>query len=499
MPLFIKPLREQDPTGIADEVNLPVPLRRRMLVDPQSPLPHHASSDFYGEGKSLAIWTKGWAGHTDKNTPVPATKVIPTDLSDWEGYLPVKGTVAVDPVLGRIVFPPKQFPRSGVWVSYHYGFSADIGGGQYERRLSAPDDACTYRVGENEEFKSIEHATMEWQKDSPDHAIIELTDNGTYQEQINFELAEGQSLQLRAKVGVRPVVWLSKSNTWATVSGKAQSRFVLDGILLAGLPLNVEGELTELTIRHSTLLPGSSIGHDCKPDRASEPSIVLIKSKAAVNIEHSIVGSIQVKQDEIPEPITIRLADSILDATNRSLEALGSSADLLAHAVLTVERSTVIGYVETHAIELAENSIFLGRIKVGRRQRGCMRFCYVELHDSKDHCSRTPKRYRCQPDLALQQLKEQESRDTLPEDKQRLLRQNERMRVRPAFNALRYGLPTYCQLAESCAPEIKTGADDRSEMGVFHDLFEPQRRAVLDARLDEFTPADSDAGIIYAT
>jgi hypothetical protein len=36
-------------------------------------------------------------------------------------------------------------------------------------------------------------------------------------------------------------------------------------------------------------------------------------------------------------------------------------------------------------------------------------------------------------------------------------------------------------------------------MGAFHDLFQAQRAANLQARLDEFTPAGMVAGIIYAT
>jgi hypothetical protein len=35
-------------------------------------------------------------------------------------------------------------------------------------------------------------------------------------------------------------------------------------------------------------------------------------------------------------------------------------------------------------------------------------------------------------------------------------------------------------------------------MGAFHDLFEPQRIANLRARLDEYTPAGMETGIIYA-
>ncbi len=75
----------------------------------------------------------------------------------------------------------------------------------------------------------------------------------------------------------------------------------------------------------------------------------------------------------------------------------------------------------------------------------------------------------------------------------------ERLRVKPQFNSTRYGMPTYCQLAHTCAEEIKRGADDESETGAFHDLYQPQRAANLRTRLEEYTPAGADAGIIYAS
>ena len=55
------------------------------------------------------------------------------------------------------------------------------------------------------------------------------------------------------------------------------------------------------------------------------------------------------------------------------------------------------------------------------------------------------------------------------------------------------------RLTEMCAEEIKRGADDELEMGVFHDLCQPQRAANLRARLDEYTPAGMGAAIIYAS
>jgi len=123
----------------------------------------------------------------------------------------------------------------------------------------------------------------------------------------------------------------------------------------------------------------------------------------------------------------------------------------------------------------------MGVVKVARRQIGCIRFSYVTPG------SRTPRRYQCQPDLVEQAA-------PTPADQE-----IERLRVRPIFNSTRYGRPTYCQLAYACAPEIKRGASDESEMGAFHDLYQPQREANLRARLDEFTPAGAPAGIIFAS
>jgi hypothetical protein len=120
-------------------------------------------------------------------------------------------------------------------------------------------------------------------------------------------------------------------------------------------------------------------------------------------------------------------------------------------------------------MELGENSIFEGLIRVARRQIGCLRF------SSYLPGSRTPRRFNCQPDLS-----------------------GEPERVRPRFRSIRYGSPVYARLADGCAEEIRRGADDQSEMGVFHHLYEPQRAANLRARLAEYTPAGADADVIFA-
>jgi hypothetical protein len=162
---------------------------------------------------------------------------------------------------------------------------------------------------------------------------------------------------------------------------------------------------------------------------------------------------------------------------------------------LTIARSTVFGQVHVHAIDLAENCIFDGLVRTGRRQRGCARFCYVPPG------SRTPKRFECQPELAQQAAEAALRRATTNPTRQQIddARAGAAARVRPFFDSVRYGTPAYCQLALSGPVEIARGADDESEMGVFHDLYQPQRAANLGARLDEYTPAGMEAGVVYAT
>ncbi|MES9991933.1 MAG: hypothetical protein ABW098_08270 [Candidatus Thiodiazotropha sp.] len=632
-PLYTRPSAEPSPYHIAGPLNLPIPITRRAL---QCHL-----QDYYGSEGSFTLWADGW-GDQDLSAPIPAEALVVADLSHWR-YRPQQNQVAIDPVLGRIVFPPRQLPRNGVWVAYHYGFSDDMGAGEYKRSPTQPEGAVTYRVGSDQAFERINDALVRWREEAPEHAVVEITDGGVYTEQINIELGEGQSLQLRSIDGRRALLrlmdWHTARPDALSVVGEAGSRFTLDGLVVAGRSVQCQGALGEFTLRHSTLVPGWTIDPDCDPLRPAESSLQLIDTQARVTIDHSILGSIQVSQDEVgSDPVNIHIHDSILDATSPQREAIGAPTWPLAHAVLVIERTTVFGTIETHAIDLAENSIFLGLIKVARRQRGCIRFSYVTPG------SRTPRRYRCQPDLAEQAAKaaipkesigppakfpvlvagadadaalidcgedeggfnlqlELHTSDPTPEiddiviftlnvrnngprnlsgievafdppmlegnvnqgcleavdgsltlsqgifngdddppvwivgdlqaGKHAMLSvpleimgvcvpdsllasitaftweddgqahidaliEGVRARVKPRFSSRRYGNPGYAQLLVDCSSEITRGADDESEMGAFHDLFQPQRMSNLEARLEEFVPAGMDIDIILS-
>jgi photosystem II stability/assembly factor-like uncharacterized protein len=72
-------------------------------------------------------------------------------------------------------------------------------------------------------------------------------------------------------------------------------------------------------------------------------------------------------------------------------------------------------------------------------------------------------------------------------------------RLQPGFNSEVYGNPGYAQLSLICAQEIQTGADDRSEMGVFNYLQQPQRAAALRNSLEEYLRFGMELGIFYMT
>lgn len=482
-PLVTKPLPEPSPalphsrhrssggTPTAAADNVPAFITRRLL--------HDRLADYYGPGKSLVIRRDG------EDRPVPLADVVVADLSDWR-YRPRRSQVAVDPELGRIAFGSRSAPRQGVWVDYHYAAGAALGGGEYDRDRESRPDATVLRVGPGQPYQRIMDAYRAWQQDrEPGRTgIIEITHSGAHQEQLDFDLDPGDRLELRAADGTRPAIrlldWYSNRPDALNIRAVSDDcapherpRIVLDGLLITGRGINVTGPMGAVVVRHSTLVPGWSLESECAPHSPDEPSIVLDRTTACLQIEHSILGTIEVIGDEVSEdPLDIHLRDSILDATGHDRTALSAPDCRHAHAVLHLHRTTVIGEVRTHAVRIAENSILTGKLHVARRGIGCLRYCYVPPG------SRTPRRHRCQPDLAGP---------------------SQAGRVRPLLAGERYGTPWYGLLADRSAEEIRRGADDGAELGAFHDLYRPQHEDGLRARLAEYTPAGTDAGIFFVT
>jgi hypothetical protein len=483
--LYAPAAAQAAPAHLAGPTDVPHPIGREEFAA--------AVTEFYGPGRALRIW------RDSPDNPVPADQIVGADLSTW-AYRARPGQVIVDPVLGRIAFPPDDPPEEGVWVSWCYGFSDRTGGGPYPRQVTSAGTRRRYAVGPGG-YESITGALRQWQQDKAANpalrdALIEIVDSADYTEALLIDLDLDDRLELRAAPRQRPVIRLlnQKANRFDALSVRARNappgtaadcpppaarrpRLVLDGLVISGRSLDITGQVGEVLIRHCTLVPGWELDRGCRPRQGEEPSIELRHTTARLRVERSIVGTILVDQDETrAEPLTVEAHDSILDATSHRMAAVTGPDDRAAYIDLMLRRCTVFGAVRCYALALGEDSIITGILCVTRRDVGCLRYSYADAgHGS-------PPRYRCQPDLAMAETG--------------VLGGN---RVRPRFTSVRYGTPAYGQLHASCADGVRTGADDGAEMGAFHHLFQPQRLANLAGHLAEFVPLGIDAAVITAT
>ena len=95
--LFTRPEREEAITHLAEPINVPMPISRRVLAQ--------YLAQYYGEQKSL--WIRG----------VDISAINVCNLSDAGGgawaHTPPAGRIAIDPVLGRIFFGDRRPKRRG--------------------------------------------------------------------------------------------------------------------------------------------------------------------------------------------------------------------------------------------------------------------------------------------------------------------------------------------------------------------------------------------------
>ena len=125
-----------------------------------------------------------------------------------------------------------------------------------------------------------------------------------------------------------------------------------------------------------------------------------------------------------------------------------------------------------------------------------MRFSFVPRG------SVTPRRFRCQPQLAIDQAieaRQAELGGPVPAAERALIALRIARRLVPSFTALRASHPAYAQLRRSAPEEIRRGASDEGEMGAWHLLFQPQREANLRIRLEEYLRFGLEAGLFFET
>jgi hypothetical protein len=419
--------------------------------------------------------------------PVDHVRIKISDTTDlWSPPRPERDVVIVDASAGRLLFPfdPAQ-PR----VTYHYGMPGDLGGGEYEREQSFVTPG-NKRVRVPDDKPTIATALTELGTAS---GVVEITDSGRYAETFNITLGVGQRVELRAKNGARPTIILGAD--MAIAAGK-DAELSLNGLLIArnAIAIPNTSKLRVLRIRHCTLVPGRELNRDGTPVQPNAASLTVdaAESLLSVEIASCILGPVIMNSTAG----TLAIADSVVDAPPAT-NAIIASAGQFGPAA-TIERCTIFGLVRAKELTLASESIFTDVVTAERKQTGCVRFSFVVLPASK-----TPRRYRCQPEQAARDAVDDRARELapnpVPQTEIAAIQAQMFAVVRPEFVSRRFGNPAYAQLSSAVHAGISAGAEDGSEIGVYRRVEGARREANLRGTLDEYLRFGLEAGIFYTT
>lgn len=468
VPLFTDPAPEASAPARATPYNVAMPISRWMLADDL-----RGSAQYYGAGTYASInlsWQQG---------PPPGTKICACNLSDvLDGLGNVIGwahqpqhAIGIDPELGRIAFPSASPAPANVMTTWCYGFSSAIGGGPYARTFTAP--ASVSVPADAPTIAGALALALPMLSPSDTSIVIEITDNAYYVETPSFTVPDDCSVQIRAAEGKRPAVILS--GDWVVTAGN-ESTISFNGLLIAGGSISIQqstaADTITLQISHCTVNPAATPSIGGAPAHPPLPSLWIASSNISIQADHSILGAIRIGSGN-----TVSLTTCIVDALSPSEVAYACYLDAAsAGSPLTVANSTIIGKVHAEQMTLASNSIFYaelasldqwaGPVVVDQLQQGCVRFCYVPSG------SRVPRLFHCYPVSGKIST--------------------------PEFTSQHFGDPGYCQLTDRSGLAL-TGADDHSEVGVFHDIYAPQRLSNLNVMLSDYLRFGMEAGVFFAT
>jgi len=532
--LFNRPRIEANLGELGTEATMPAPLRIRPLAADLDKLRAGAP------GAGRWFLTRPVVQVQVAGAAVPLERLHICNLEDrpdggggvtWRRPA-TAGHVLVDPVLGRLALHADD-ETSDVEVAYAYGAPHDIGAGPYDRRTSvaewlgnftSPDGAPTWQTGVTRRTQEVTadpdqggpvvatlaEAIAAWNGHAQAGArgLIVVMDSASYPEDLTSD-----DLVVRLPAGARLAI-VAAGWPAETLDGGARRRspgalaaqdrrphiasdlrvrgleagdgegglLLIEGLLLAG-NLRVEsGDLGRLELR------GATVGADTT---ALGDAVTVLSGAEGRNVrlnlraERCVLGRLAL--GEAAGQVT--LCDSLIGedrVADGDPLAMPTVVDAPA-ADLAIGACTVFGRTRGRTLE-ADDSIFVAPLAIARRQQGCVRFSFVP------EPSRTPRRYRCTPDLQIATAKTELGPAFGPADEQQI-----RERIRPVFRATVEGHFAFGQLGGRCPAEIAEGAEGGAEMGALNGLGQPMRIANIRDALDEYLPFGLSAGLLFIT
>ena len=432
-------------------------------------------------------------GAAPQDPPLDETGLHAGNLSNWTLPAGLFFRAIVDPQSARLMLVNPLAAAEQLYVPrYHYGFSADLGAGTYDRSASVRTEAVTlFPDGGNapgpvtgfslptdgtHSFKNSKTYRPDappgnllsgikdlWiQADDRERPYVSLVPGGNAREWI-FEAA--------AKVNADDVRCLTLDGLWIGVNPDGIPDEVLADPADACTPveavLAIEGDFDRVVIRHCTLDPGGErarlVANTCTPIAS-----VVLEIRGQVRelvIESSIVGAIrEVTSDTDPCSVgKIIIRDSIVQSLLPATAAIATRV-----GEVQLDRVSVFGDVAVNRLDASE-AIIQGLVRVLDNQHGCFRFSATDERPAR----RLPRQF--------------ESRLFAPAIPNHF------------FTSKRFGDPAFAQLSRTAPQTIATGAEHGSEMGAFSGLLNPIKRRDLERKVIEFMPFGLIPQFIFET
>jgi len=372
-PLFTHAKLEKDSSGFVKEINLSAPIR--MWKMSRSLSEYYSGADDDDDDHEAAA-TATTAGKDQKSIQIRVNDsarstedILVCNLANWS-HRPPPGKIALDPSLGRILFPNGELPVS-VHATHFYGFSSKIGGGSYKRPESAYnfieiDGAKMYRVSKNITSSSpgdgsiihldIHTAFAQWASDGKNNAVFEIVDSEYYDDEgsLEIDIPSKVKIIIRSKQEHMPIIRLPSP---LKIKGGKDSVIVFDGLLFDiaqtesgdnnnynNLLKILPGDLASLTLRHCTLVPGRNKDnnyYDSKflfnwngiPDNSDEVTrlrnflVQNFDTLRWVNDPDTSFESISEKIVKVSKPAMSQYVTILLTATNTAELQINSEED----------------------------------------------------------------------------------------------------------------------------------------------------------------------------
>lgn len=224
--------------------------------------------------------------------------------------------VTIYPEVGRLTLDA-ALQGDTIRVTYHYGFASTLGAGPYDRRVIRVKPPALPQpqafVGDGGNGLAAPLAAL-----APT-GTLEISDSLTYTQvaDVGSGGAAIQAVTLRGENMRRPVIRLDPGTVWSFMGD--QARLHLEGLLVSGGDLVIQGDYDELRITCCTLDPGSA------GDRLTPPALFaqavdgrdLIPTRLWVEghidrlvLDRSIMGPIRTRGAGVVEELVA--TDSIL-------------------------------------------------------------------------------------------------------------------------------------------------------------------------------------------